>query len=155
MKESKAQIQPTAIYRKDYKPTPYLIDQVHLDFNLGEDATRVVSKLHFKPNYQGSTPPVIFLDGALLAARRVQLYSFHPGAPPSHPVDVFSQPHCRTGKGGEREGRNGWGCAGTAMFSCLAAFAIWKRNGLPWPVILMFARHQCACTVLPPEIAKG
>jgi hypothetical protein len=53
-----APAKPQAILRKDYTPPPYMIDTVHLNFNLNEDVTHVTSKLAFKPNYQanGSTP---------------------------------------------------------------------------------------------------
>ncbi|KAK9785425.1 hypothetical protein WJX73_000376 [Symbiochloris irregularis] len=54
---------PQPVYRKDYKPTPYLIDQVHLTFQLGEEHTTVLSDLHFKPNYQGDSPPEVVLNG--------------------------------------------------------------------------------------------
>ena len=36
---------PQPIRLADYKPTPYLIDTVHLDFNLGHDATDVTARL--------------------------------------------------------------------------------------------------------------
>ena len=51
-----------AIYRKDYKATPYLVDNVYLDFILNDDKTLVKSKLSVKPNYSGS-PPEMSLDG--------------------------------------------------------------------------------------------
>ena len=54
---------PKAILRTDYRPTPYLISDVHLTFLLG-DTTRVKSKLSCVPNYQGS-PPSMALDGEL------------------------------------------------------------------------------------------
>ena len=54
---------PKAILRTDYRPTPYLITDVHLTFLLG-DATCVKSKLSCVPNYQGS-PPKLALDGEL------------------------------------------------------------------------------------------
>lgn len=36
---------PQAIFRKDYTPPPYMIDTVHLNFNLNEEVTHVTSKL--------------------------------------------------------------------------------------------------------------
>ena len=49
---------------QDYKPTPYLIEHVHLDFLLNEDKSTVKSKLHMTPNYgDASTPPKLELDG--------------------------------------------------------------------------------------------
>ena len=56
---------PKAILRTDYRPTPYLVSDVHLTFLLGE-TTRVKSKLSFVPNYQGS-PPALALDGGATA----------------------------------------------------------------------------------------
>ena len=49
---------------QDYKPTPYLIEDVHLDFLLNEDKSTVKSKLHMTPNYgSASSPPKLELDG--------------------------------------------------------------------------------------------
>lgn len=42
--------QPPIIYRKDYKPYPWLIPTTELDFELGLTATRVRSKLSVAPN---------------------------------------------------------------------------------------------------------
>ncbi len=36
---------------------------MHLDFNLDEESSRVRSVLDFVPNYEGSSPPEIFLNG--------------------------------------------------------------------------------------------
>ncbi|MCW8889028.1 MAG: aminopeptidase N, partial [Sedimenticola sp.] len=41
---------PTTIYLKDYQPPEYLIDQVQLEFELGETETRVRSVLHIREN---------------------------------------------------------------------------------------------------------
>eukprot|EP00210_Caulerpa_lentillifera_P008294 g7915.t1 len=38
------------VFRKDYKPTPYLVETVSLSFNLTEDVTTVESRLHFIDN---------------------------------------------------------------------------------------------------------
>jgi aminopeptidase N len=54
---------PKPIFRKDYKPTPYLVDTVDLTFKLGEEVTHVHSKLHLKPNQSEATPPALFLHG--------------------------------------------------------------------------------------------
>jgi len=50
---------PQTKFRKDYQPTPYLIDTIHLDFILNEDVSHVHSKMHMKPNYAGSPPPLV------------------------------------------------------------------------------------------------
>lgn len=57
---------PVEKFRKDYKPTPYLIENVYLTFNLSEDVTHVSAKMHMTPNSafgaNGSRPD-IFLHG--------------------------------------------------------------------------------------------
>ena len=53
---------PKAILRTDYRPTPYLISNVHLTFLLGEE-TRVQSKLSFTSNNKEGSPPALVLDG--------------------------------------------------------------------------------------------
>ena len=58
-------VAPQPVYRKDYKPTPYLVDQVHLTFQLSEESTTVLSELAVKPNYAGSSPPEMSLNGIL------------------------------------------------------------------------------------------
>lgn len=46
---------PKEIFRKDYTPTPYLVEKVHMDFNLN-DETRVITKSAYVPNYSGACP---------------------------------------------------------------------------------------------------
>lgn len=41
---------PVEKFRKDYRPTPYLIDTVHLDFKLNEESTLIHSRLAMVPN---------------------------------------------------------------------------------------------------------
>lgn len=55
--------EPVTIYRKNYKPTPYLVDQVFLSFDLNEDVTVVTSTMHMVPNYGNSGPPAMELNG--------------------------------------------------------------------------------------------
>ena len=47
--------QPQAVYLKDYTPPNYLIDDVHLLFELGEEVTKVASQLQLRrnPNFTG------------------------------------------------------------------------------------------------------
>ena len=45
-----AQEAPTTIHLKDYKPAPYVPGDLFLDFSLEPRATRVTSRLEFKPN---------------------------------------------------------------------------------------------------------
>lgn len=54
---------PTAIYRKDYKPTPYLVDTVSLSFDLNEDITTVTTLFKMVPNYESGAPPAINFNG--------------------------------------------------------------------------------------------
>ena len=58
--------QPQPTYRKDYKPTPYLVDKLNLTFLLDEEATTVRSRLHFVPNPAAASngAPELSLDGA-------------------------------------------------------------------------------------------
>jgi hypothetical protein len=61
---AEAAAKPQPIFRKDYTPTPYLIDTVSLNFDLREDVTTVTSTLALTPNYtpNGAAPP-LFLNG--------------------------------------------------------------------------------------------
>jgi aminopeptidase N len=54
---------PKAILLKDYEPSPYLIDTVHLDVSLHPTATRVVAKLKMRPNPAAKKPRALILDG--------------------------------------------------------------------------------------------
>ena len=52
---------------QDYKPTPYLVEHVYLDFLLNEDKSTVKSKLSMTPNYENSSStPKLELDGTTL-----------------------------------------------------------------------------------------
>lgn len=42
--------QPQAVYLKDYTPPDFFIDQVYLEFELGEEVTKVTSHLQFRYN---------------------------------------------------------------------------------------------------------
>ena len=58
--------QPKPTYRKDYKPTPFLVPKLDLTFQLGEESTRVLSTLHISPNpvSPSNGAPELALDGA-------------------------------------------------------------------------------------------
>ena len=45
-----AQDAPTTIHLKDYKPAPYVPGDLFLNFSLEPRATRVTSRLEFRPN---------------------------------------------------------------------------------------------------------
>ncbi|MEL0636722.1 aminopeptidase N [Marinomonas sp. TI.3.20] len=60
MKES----QPSAIYLKDYKVPPFLIDKTELTFDLDEATTVVTSRLHMRRNpLDGKSTAPLVLDG--------------------------------------------------------------------------------------------
>ncbi len=53
---------PQTIYLKDYKPFGWIIDDVHLTFRLHPTATRVISRIRFRPDYDVPDRP-FFLHG--------------------------------------------------------------------------------------------
>ncbi|WP_420863033.1 aminopeptidase N [Algirhabdus cladophorae] len=53
---------PQTIYLSDYTPPAYLVDSVHLTFQLAPTATRVISKIAFRPNPE-ATSREFFLNG--------------------------------------------------------------------------------------------
>ncbi|WP_425080985.1 aminopeptidase N [Ruegeria arenilitoris] len=53
---------PTTIYLKDYTPFGFLVDSVHLTFDLADHATRVTSRIAFRPNPE-ATDRTFFLHG--------------------------------------------------------------------------------------------
>jgi len=56
---------PRTIWLSDYTPPEYLIDHVHLTFRLAPKATRVISRITFRPNpeAQGLGEGALVLDG--------------------------------------------------------------------------------------------
>jgi aminopeptidase N len=77
---------PRPIHLKDYRPPPYLIDEVHLDVSLDPARTRVCARLSIRPNSQssGRREPLrldgrhleldeIALDGKLLTKKDYKL----------------------------------------------------------------------------------
>ncbi|GGH21839.1 aminopeptidase N [Cribrihabitans marinus] len=62
---------PTTIYLKDYAPFGYLVDEISLTFDLAPNATRVHSRIAFRPN-PDATDRTFFLHGeqlSLISAR--------------------------------------------------------------------------------------
>ncbi len=55
--------EPPVIRREDYKPFPWLVPEIELSFDLGLDATRVVSKLTVARNAKAEPSSTIRLDG--------------------------------------------------------------------------------------------
>jgi aminopeptidase N len=77
---------PQAINLKDYKPIPYSIDKVELDFSLEPEATRVTARIALRPNTASAekSAPLVFdgekiklisvsIDGAVLGDDRYAL----------------------------------------------------------------------------------
>ncbi len=56
---------PQPIYLKDYTPPAYLVDRVHLTFRLAPHATRVISRIAFRPNPEAASRD-FFLHGEAL-----------------------------------------------------------------------------------------
>ncbi len=63
---------PTTIYLKDYTPFGYLVDSVHLTFDLAPHATRVTSRIAFRPNPE-ATDRTFFLHGEELKLIRAAI----------------------------------------------------------------------------------
>ncbi|WP_170558544.1 aminopeptidase N [Ruegeria atlantica] len=63
---------PTTIYLKDYTPFGYLVDSVHLTFDLAAHATRVTSRIAFRPNPDASDK-TFFLHGEDLTLIRASV----------------------------------------------------------------------------------
>lgn len=63
---------PTTIYLKDYTPFGYLVDSVHLTFDLADHATRVTSRIAFRPN-PDATDRTFFLHGEDLTLVRAAI----------------------------------------------------------------------------------
>ena len=64
---------PQVIRREDYRPPAYRVEEVHLHFDLGEERTRVASRLTLKrPEEAGAEDPLV-LFGSGLALLRLNL----------------------------------------------------------------------------------
>ena len=66
--------QPQVVYLKDYTPPNYLIDEVSLNFDLGEEVTKVTSKLQLRrnPDYAGEDTS-LELHGEELELKSIEL----------------------------------------------------------------------------------
>ena len=73
---------PQTIYLSDYTPPAYLIDSVHLTFRLAPSATRVISKIAFRPNPEAPDGQ-FFLHG-----EELKLISAKIDGQPVTPMDV-------------------------------------------------------------------
>ena len=62
---------PKAVYRKDYAPPPYRIETVDLDVALGEESTRVRSRLAIRADE--ADPGPLVLNGERLTLVSIRL----------------------------------------------------------------------------------
>ena len=62
---------PKTVFRKDYTPPPYLVEKLHLDFQIVDGATTVTSTAHYKRN--GTGPAALVLDGEHMELLAVKL----------------------------------------------------------------------------------
>ncbi|MBE9558489.1 MAG: aminopeptidase N, partial [Proteobacteria bacterium] len=63
---------PRATRLEDYRPPDWRIDTVELDFELGEDATRVRARMAIRRDHEGQAPPLV-LDGQELKTLSVTI----------------------------------------------------------------------------------
>jgi len=84
---------PKAIYLKDYSPPEYWIDRVDLRFELGEDQTRVLSRLELRRNAASSAARTLVLNGEQLQLVAVRLDGRELGAAGFECVDSELQIH--------------------------------------------------------------
>ena len=65
--------QPSPIFLEDYLPPPFLVDDIHLEFLLNEDYTRVNSTLSIRKNPVVENSQDIFLNGEELELEDIQI----------------------------------------------------------------------------------
>ena len=65
MKDASPAAAPLEIFLSDYTPPAYLVDTVELEFKLHPTATRVLSKIAFRPNPE-ATDRTFYLHGEQL-----------------------------------------------------------------------------------------
>jgi len=99
--------EPRTIHLKDYRPSPYLIEQVDLDVALAPENTRVRSRLKVKPNEDPEAPagPLtlngeklelhsVKVDGAAINDYTVDDQSLSIPSPPEGPFEVEIETTC-------------------------------------------------------------
>ena len=69
---------PQTIHLKDYTPFPWEIDSVHLTFRLDPKATRVLSKIAFRPRAGASGPFFLHGEGLKLISAKIDGMSVSP-----------------------------------------------------------------------------
>ena len=63
----------TEKFRLDYKPPPYVIDQISLDFNINEDETLVTATLQVVPGTGAGENVPMDLDGEDVMLRSIEI----------------------------------------------------------------------------------
>ncbi len=118
---------PPMIRLKDYRPSNYLIDTVHLDVVLDATRTRVRSKLHMRPNpgYAGKPGALrlngdqieltsVVLDGNKLEAKQYKIEASAliiarvPDKPFTLEIETFCNPDANTALSGLYRSRGIW-----------------------------------------------
>ncbi|MBT5812330.1 MAG: aminopeptidase N [Rhodospirillaceae bacterium] len=64
---------PSAIHLADYTPPPYTIDEIALSFDLGEDSTRVASRLTMRRQDHAPDGAALVLDGQQLTLESLRI----------------------------------------------------------------------------------
>jgi aminopeptidase N len=65
--------QPVVIRREDYRPPPYTIDRVELDFQLGEELTRVTARSQVRRTAAAAVDAPLVLDGQGLTLESIAI----------------------------------------------------------------------------------
>uniref|UniRef100_A0A061S086 Aminopeptidase N n=1 Tax=Tetraselmis sp. GSL018 TaxID=582737 RepID=A0A061S086_9CHLO len=63
---------PTPVFRKDYAPYPYKLEEVSFKFELSEEQTTVSGEYKVAPSYEGSPPPMV-LDGVCVNLMSIKI----------------------------------------------------------------------------------
>lgn len=71
---------PPVIYRKDYRPFAWLVPETRMEFELGLDQTRVLTRLTVARNARADASPTLRLNGDGLEAKRVRVDGEESGA---------------------------------------------------------------------------
>lgn len=61
---------PRTVYLKDYRPSDFLVDTVHLYFDLHEEETHVKTILNLQRNPEGNATAPLALTGEAMTLKR-------------------------------------------------------------------------------------
>ena len=73
MKSEMGKQKPQIIYLKDYRPSDFLIDTVHLFFDLYEKETHVKAVISFRRNFKGYWKAPLLLNGEAMILKKVTI----------------------------------------------------------------------------------